>query len=146
MQFSKDDLSRIPVWVKLHNVPLDYWTNKGLSYVVSALRVPLHADITTLIRKRLTYARVCVEIDASKLLVKEFDQQCPNGMVITILAEYEWLPSRCTSCNVFGHNLATCLNNNNNNNNKAPIIGEAKKKKCVDRTTSVYNLQNQFQW
>ncbi|KAF9684217.1 hypothetical protein SADUNF_Sadunf04G0094900 [Salix dunnii] len=35
-----------------------------LSYVVSSLGVPLHADIITLMHKRLTYARVCVEIDA----------------------------------------------------------------------------------
>ena len=76
MQFSKDDLSRIPVWIKLYHVPLEYWTNKGLGYVASALGVPLHVDVTTLMRKRLTYARVCVEIDASKLLVKEFDLHC----------------------------------------------------------------------
>ena len=42
MQFSKDDLFRIPFWVKLHIVPLEYWTNKGLSYV--AIGVPLHAN------------------------------------------------------------------------------------------------------
>jgi hypothetical protein len=76
MQFSKDDLSRILVWIKLYHVPLEYWTNKGLGYVASALGVPLHVDVTTLMRKRLTYARVCVEIDASKLLVKEFDLHC----------------------------------------------------------------------
>ena len=29
----------------------------------------------------------------------------PNGMVITISTNYEWLPSGCSSCNVFGHNL-----------------------------------------
>jgi len=60
-------------------------------------------------RKRLTYARVCVEIDASKVLVKEFDLQCLNGIVITILDKYEWLPYRCSSCNVFGHISTTCL-------------------------------------
>jgi hypothetical protein len=49
-----------------------------LSYVASVLGVSLHADATTLMRKRLTYTRVCVEIDASKLLVKEFDLQCPQ--------------------------------------------------------------------
>ena len=27
----------------------------------------------------LSYARVCVEIDASKMLVKEYDLRCPNG-------------------------------------------------------------------
>ena len=49
-----------------------------LSYVASVLGVSLHADATTLMRKCLTYTRVCVEIDASKLLVKEFDLQCPQ--------------------------------------------------------------------
>jgi hypothetical protein len=70
MQFLKDDLARVPVWVRLYNVPLKYWTIGG----------PLHADHTTLLRKRLSYARVCVEIDASKTLVKEYDLRCPNGL------------------------------------------------------------------
>jgi hypothetical protein len=122
---------------------LEFWTNKGLSYGTSVLGVPLHADITTLMCKRLTYIRVCVETDASKLLVKEFDLQCLNGMAITILAEYEWLLSKCSSCNVFDHNLATCLNNNND---KALMIKEAKKKKGGDGTTLAYNFQNHFQW
>ena len=66
MQFLKDDLDRVLVWVKLYNVPLEYWTVKGLSCVASAIGVPLHTDLTTLLRKRLSYARVCVEIEASK--------------------------------------------------------------------------------
>jgi hypothetical protein len=64
-------------------------------------------------RKHLTYARVCVEIIAFKVLVKEFDLQCLNGIVISFSAEYEWLPSRCSSYNVFGHILASCLANQN---------------------------------
>jgi len=89
----------------------------------------------------LTYARFCVKIDASKLLVKEFNLQRPNGMVITISVEYEGLPSRCGSCNVFSHNLATCPNNNND---KASVMREAKKKKGGDGSTLAYNLQNHF--
>jgi hypothetical protein len=54
MQFLKDDLARVPVWVRLYNVPLEYWTIKGLSCVASAIGVPLHADHTTLLRKRPT--------------------------------------------------------------------------------------------
>jgi len=107
MQFSKVELSRIPIWIKFHHVPFKYWTNKGLSYIASALGIPLHANVNTLMRKHLTYARVCVEIDASKVLVKEFDLQCPNGIVISISSEYEWLPSRSSSYNVYRHNLAT---------------------------------------
>lgn len=95
MQFLKGDLVRVPVWVKLYDVPLEYWTIKGLSCVMSAIEVPLHADHTTLLRKRLRYARVCVKIDASKTLVKEYDLRCPNGLFITILADHEWIPSKC---------------------------------------------------
>ena len=58
MQFFKDDLVRVPVWVRLYNVPLEYWTIKGLSCIASAIGVPLHADRSTLLRKRLSYARV----------------------------------------------------------------------------------------
>jgi hypothetical protein len=65
------------------------------------LGVPLHVDVTTLMLTRLTYARVCVKIDTLNLLVKEFDLQCPNRMVINISVEYEWLLSRCSSCNVW---------------------------------------------
>jgi len=92
MQFLKDDLARVPVWVRLYNVPLEYWTIK-----------------------RLSYARVCVEIDASKTLVKEYDLHCPNGLFITISVEYEWIPSKCSNCNVFGHTTALCATNNIDN-------------------------------
>jgi len=95
MQFLKGDLARVPVWVRLYNVPLEYWTIKGLRCVATAIGVPLYADHTTLLRKRLSYTRVCVEIDASKMLVKEYDLRCPNRLFITISADYEWIPLKC---------------------------------------------------
>lgn len=100
MQFLKGDLIRVPVWVRLYNVPLEYWTIKRLSCVASAIGVPFHADHTTLLCKRLRYARVCVEINVSKMLVNEYDLHCPNGLFITILADHEWIPSKCNNCNI----------------------------------------------
>ena len=57
-------VSKIPVWALLYNVPVEYWTPKGLSYISSAIGKPLFADSTNLSRKRLNFARVCVEIEA----------------------------------------------------------------------------------
>jgi hypothetical protein len=57
----------------------------------------------------------------------------PNGMVITVSAECEWLLFRCSSCNVFDHNLATCPANHND---KSSMMGEAKMKKGVYGNTS----------
>ena len=66
-------VSKIPVWALLYNVLVELWIPKGLIYVTSALGKPLFADSTTLSRRRLSYVRVCVEIDAGAQLVEEFD-------------------------------------------------------------------------
>jgi len=139
----EDDLARVPVWVRLYNVPLEYWTIKGLSCVASAIGVPLHADHTTLLRKRLNYARVCIEIDASKMLVKEYDLRCPNGLFITVSANYEWIPSKCSNCNVFGHTTSICATNNID---KLKVVEEGKRNIGVVNFKSADNKQNQFQW
>ncbi|XP_038973764.1 uncharacterized protein LOC120105420 [Phoenix dactylifera] len=101
-------MRKIPVWVRLYNVPLEYWTVQGLSFVASAIGIPLHADHITLARKRLSFVQVCVEIDASEDLIKEFDLQCPNGEQICVVVDFERLPHKCGLCGVFGHSNGTC--------------------------------------
>ena len=72
LRLTKEVVSRIPVWVQLHDVPLEYWIAEGLSCLASAVGIPLYADSATEGRRRLNYARVCIEIDASKPIVTEF--------------------------------------------------------------------------
>ena len=108
LSLTKEDCSKVPVWVRLHNVPLEYWSSNGLSFVASAIGYPLHADHVTLSRKRLSYARVCVEIDASQNLIEDFNLQCPDGLWKRIRVEYEWVPMKCSSCGVFGHTTSNC--------------------------------------
>jgi hypothetical protein len=93
--------------------------------------------------KRLSYARVCVEIDASKTLVKEYDLRCPNGLFITIYADYEWIPSKCNNCNVFGHTTTICATNNID---KLKVVAEGKRIVEAVNSKSTDNKQNQFQW
>jgi len=102
-------LARVFVWVKLYNVSLEYWTIKGLSYVVSVVRVPFYSNLNTPSHKRLNYARVCVEINALEILVKDYDLHCPNRTRINISTNYKWLPSKCSSYNnIFGHTTTIC--------------------------------------
>ncbi|KAF9684211.1 hypothetical protein SADUNF_Sadunf04G0094300 [Salix dunnii] len=55
----------------LNDVPWRVGTlPSGMSCVANAIRVPLHANPSTLSRKRLSYTRVCVEISVSKTLVE----------------------------------------------------------------------------
>jgi len=91
----------------------------------------------------LSYARVCVEIDVSHMLVKEYDLRCSNGLFITILADYEWIPFKCSNCNVFGHTISICSINNVDN---LSVVAEGKRKIGVISSKSTDNKQNQFQW
>lgn len=40
MQFSEDYLTRVPIWVKLFNIPFKYWTVMEMSFVARSIGVP----------------------------------------------------------------------------------------------------------
>ncbi|KAK3229980.1 hypothetical protein Dsin_001861 [Dipteronia sinensis] len=91
---SKDSYSKILIWVKLFNIPHEYWNEEGLSHIASAVGKPLYADSLTESMKRISFARVCIEIDASCDLVDSFylfmgDSSNPKlGENVEILVEY----------------------------------------------------------
>ncbi|KAF7124437.1 hypothetical protein RHSIM_Rhsim12G0195300 [Rhododendron simsii] len=62
MHLTKGAFSSVPVWVKLYNVPLESWTEVGLSYIGN----PLYLDEFTQDHSRLTFAHVCIEVEAAK--------------------------------------------------------------------------------
>jgi hypothetical protein len=47
MQFLKLSLSSIPIWIKLHNLPIEFWNATCLSYVASGVGKPLCVDSVT---------------------------------------------------------------------------------------------------
>ncbi|KAK3221975.1 hypothetical protein Dsin_009000 [Dipteronia sinensis] len=111
---TKESYSEVPVWVKFFNIPNEYWTEKGLSYVASAVGKPLYADSLTETMKRILYSRISVEIDATSKLIDSFDlligegNEHNNGERVEILVEYQWKPKICLECKSFGHNAAAC--------------------------------------
>ena len=86
------------VWALLYNVPVEFWTPKGLSYIASAIGQPLFADTTTLSRKRLTFARVCIEVEAGAPMTEEINltsgvSEDPCLDPIKIRVVYQWKPT-----------------------------------------------------
>ncbi|KAK2653178.1 hypothetical protein Ddye_013034 [Dipteronia dyeriana] len=102
------------VCVKLFNIPHECWNEKGLSHIASAVGKLLYADSLTESMKRISFARVCIEIDASCDLVDSFDlfmgdSSClEHGENMEILVEYQWKPKRCAECKCFGHSITNC--------------------------------------
>ncbi|KAJ6861930.1 hypothetical protein NC652_038914 [Populus alba x Populus x berolinensis] len=103
-KFDKSKISTLPVWIRLHGLPFPLWSKQGLSLSASMVGRPLSCDELTYSCTRLEYARLCVEIDAALPFIHTFDIDCPlSAEPITVTVEYEWKPSRCGTCNVFGH-------------------------------------------
>ncbi|XP_021975506.1 uncharacterized protein LOC110870633 [Helianthus annuus] len=117
-ELKKEELKKIPVWVKMHDVPLATYTEDGLSLIASKVGTPKVLDNETTKMcldswGRSSYARAIVELDAEKDLKNNVTVAIPNvedgGFIKSIIrVEYEWKPPRCDSCNVFGHGAEDC--------------------------------------
>ncbi|GKD76674.1 zinc knuckle CX2CX4HX4C containing protein, partial [Tanacetum coccineum] len=65
----KEELSRVPVWVKFHDVPLVAYTSDGLSLIATKNCTPMMLDsynnsMCLESYGRSNYARILIEIDA----------------------------------------------------------------------------------
>ncbi|KAL2250085.1 UNVERIFIED_CONTAM: hypothetical protein Sindi_2482200, partial [Sesamum indicum] len=62
--------TQVPMWVQFQNLPMELWTNEGLSLVASGIGRPLYQDAITRACTRLNFARVCVMLDVTMKLPK----------------------------------------------------------------------------
>ena len=79
-----------------------------LGYIASAVGKPLHMDSLTENRTRLSFARICIEVDLSSKFPKTAHLNLGNGKCTTIRIEYPWVPHNCSHCQVFGHKISHC--------------------------------------
>ncbi|XP_058746852.1 uncharacterized protein LOC131619814 [Vicia villosa] len=76
----RDMLRTLPLWVKLPKLPLHLWGAKSLSKIGSAIGVPLVTDECTTTKLRVSYARLLIEVDITKEMVKEIAiKDCEGG-------------------------------------------------------------------
>ena len=114
----KNDVSKVPVWIKIHDVPLVAFTEEGLSLIATKVGTPILLDSATTTMclnswGRSSYARALVEVDAAKDLKENLIIGIPKMVgedftSVTLRIEYEWKPPRCSTCMVFGHNVEHC--------------------------------------
>ncbi|CAI9274222.1 unnamed protein product [Lactuca saligna] len=73
---AKDQHDKVPVWVKIYNVPLEYWNGTGLSHIAWEIGKPLDVDAHTAKMcqehwGRPAFMRVLIEMSAAKEWLKE---------------------------------------------------------------------------
>ncbi|KAL0320489.1 UNVERIFIED_CONTAM: hypothetical protein Sradi_5310400 [Sesamum radiatum] len=89
--------TEVPVWIKLKHLPVEYWTDEGLSVVASGLGKPLYPDAITKACTRLDFARVCVMLNIASKLPKYIVILAPTTkggeIPCKVDVEYEWVRS-----------------------------------------------------
>lgn len=117
-RLTKENRTTVPVWVKMHDVPLTAFTADGLSVIASKIGNPLMLDsyTSTMCNEswgRSSYARAMIEIGVECAFQPSVKVVVPNleGDGYTcekVSVEYEWKPPHCLTCKTFCHDADAC--------------------------------------
>ncbi|KAL0386693.1 UNVERIFIED_CONTAM: hypothetical protein Slati_4586300 [Sesamum latifolium] len=113
MSLRRQKHTKAPVWIRIRHLPMEYWTEDGLSAVASGVGTPLYTDKITKNCLRLDFARVCVMLDFHSKLPKHLVVLSPvlskdKHTPIKVDIKYEWLPLRCKQCCSLGYTAPNC--------------------------------------
>ncbi|KAL0298136.1 UNVERIFIED_CONTAM: hypothetical protein Sangu_3159400 [Sesamum angustifolium] len=107
-----EESSVTPIWVSFPELPAHLFRKDALFAIANNIGTPLQIADSTFNQSNLANARVCVEIDLLKPLLKEIDIQiCGTTIVQSIV--YEHIPSYCSLCKHVGHCDADCYSKGN---------------------------------
>ncbi|KAF5207957.1 Rna exonuclease [Thalictrum thalictroides] len=98
---SRGQIKTIPLWFNFYKVPKYLWNSTGFSLLGNTIGTPLFPDKNTKSKKMITYARICIEVDANKDLPKSVSIRINESKNLTL--DYPWKPLICSKCKVFGH-------------------------------------------
>lgn len=109
----KDNISTIPLWIKLSNIPDSYWTADGLSRLSSVVGKPLGADDLTAKLELLPFARMQVLYRLGDPLPEDIsavvlDPITEEKSVVKVSISYPFRPMFCSGCNSLGHTVGAC--------------------------------------
>ncbi|ESQ46661.1 hypothetical protein EUTSA_v10000538mg [Eutrema salsugineum] len=102
------DLSAMPLWVDFRGVPGYLYSHAGLKFLsrTTGEFVKLHPNTEKCLR--MDVARALVEVDMQKPLTEKICFTSDQGEEITVDVFYPWLPPRCGSCHIWGHEEKAC--------------------------------------
>ncbi|GJU91519.1 hypothetical protein Tco_1303942 [Tanacetum coccineum] len=106
LSLCKDKVTSVPIWVKLHKVPVVAYSEDGLSLIASQIGKPVMLDAFTTSMcndpwGRIGFARALIEVSATTDLKKEVIMAVPHEdgtghTKVLITVEYEWKPPLST--------------------------------------------------
>ena len=95
------------VWIRLMALPQEYWMERTLREIPTAVGTPLVLDNATLKRLFGHYARILVDIDFSKKIFHEILIE-RKGAYYHVEVVYERILDFCSHCQTLGHDVTNC--------------------------------------
>lgn len=102
----KPDLSSMPIWGYFTGVPDHLFSEVGLTFLGDIVGVSQKLHPNTIRCIRLDVARVLVIVNLEKPLLNSISLNDEEETLIK--CSCPWLPSRCSTCNSWGHKDTEC--------------------------------------
>nr|GEY29165.1 hypothetical protein [Tanacetum cinerariifolium] len=113
LTLKKDEVVKVPVWLKMHKVPFVAYSRDDLSLIATQIGKPIVLDaFTSSICEdswvRVNFARALVEISDDHIMKQKVSMAIPmadrSGYTKEVISvEYEWKLPHCVECKIFGH-------------------------------------------
>lgn len=100
---SSANVSTVALWVRLPELPIEYYDKEALTDIGRAIGSVLRVDSNTAREARGRYARICVQVDLGKPLIRSV---IIGGEIQQVV--YEGVSSLCFSCGRVGHRKLDC--------------------------------------
>uniref|UniRef100_M4DB65 CCHC-type domain-containing protein n=1 Tax=Brassica campestris TaxID=3711 RepID=M4DB65_BRACM len=107
--FKMTEISTLPLWVNLKNIPDCCYSRLGISHVASGLGEPILTHKPRLDPTTMGEAKVLVEMELDRDFPKIIALDDKQGSIFLVEVEYTWIPSKCERCGNLGHKEKRCL-------------------------------------
>uniref|UniRef100_A0A803QGH3 DUF4283 domain-containing protein n=1 Tax=Cannabis sativa TaxID=3483 RepID=A0A803QGH3_CANSA len=108
VDFKKEDVSRIPIWITLDDLELKYWGEKSLFKIIGQIGESIMVNAVTKEQDKLSYPRVLIEVSIHQEFPHTIYFENEHGMNVSVTVSYEWKPILCKNCKGMGHETIDC--------------------------------------
>ncbi|KAF8090579.1 hypothetical protein N665_0472s0012 [Sinapis alba] len=103
------EISTLPVWVNLKNIPDCCYSRLGISHIASGLGEPILTHKPRLDPTSMGEAKVLIEMELDRDFPKLIALDDKQGSIFLVDVDYTWIPSMCEKCGNLGHKEKRCL-------------------------------------
>ncbi|KAG7569954.1 hypothetical protein ISN45_Aa04g026070 [Arabidopsis thaliana x Arabidopsis arenosa] len=107
--FELPEISTVPVWVTLKNIPSQLYSIEGIKWIASGVGEPMLTNKPRLDPTLMGDAKIMVEVELDKPFAQKVAATDMKGLVSMVDVEYSWIPSKCLGCGHLGHKKSRCL-------------------------------------